>query len=262
MIKKSSEKQPLIFSVLTIILAEALLGACLFLFQPFRLYQYNFITVVSYLIPLIFVLLIIFALKLFPQLRFSARGLRKGLFLGWLFILIGLVSLITGFNFSKLNSIASKSWAMLLPFSAVMLLNAMIEEFLFRGIMLNLLLKKWNTIKKAVIVSALIFGAAHMIQLISTPSRPMGIILTIMLAFGSGVYFAAIYIRSKNIWAVVLLHAIFDWLSNVPGVLTQPAGEIADISLGNAIINIALAVLFFSMGLFLLRKKKIDIPAQ
>jgi membrane protease YdiL (CAAX protease family) len=196
----------------------------------------------------------ILLLKILSDIGLSLKGFINGILLGWFIVLIGVVVFITSFDFSKLSSIESKTWAVLLPFTITTFLIAVFEEFLCRGILFNLFLKKWNNPKKAVIISSLIFGIAHITQLLSAPGRPFGTGISIILGFATGVFFAAIYLRSNNIWSVVLLHAIFDWLSNVPPILIQPVGKLADMSLGSAVINLALAAAFFLIGMFLKRK--------
>ena len=98
--------------------------------------------------------------------------------------------------------------------------------------------------------------AMDIFQLMSVPNRPFGIVALLVLGFASGVFFAAVYIRCKNIWVVVLLHFAFNWLSNVSNVLIRPDGEMADITIEGVIINILIAIVFFFIGIFLIRNKK------
>jgi len=255
MIKKFSDKHTLIFSIIAVIFFQGLLGICLFSFQPFDLYKYNIITVASYVAPIIFIILTIFGLKIESEIGFTSKGFFKGVLLGWFFILIGILSFVSNLDFSKLGSIESKTWAVLLPFTTTTLLIGIFEEFLCRGILINIFLKKWNCPRKAVIASSAIFGVAHITQLITAPGRPFGTAISIVLSFAAGVLFAAVYLRCKNIWSVVFLHTIFNWLSNIPPVLLRPTGELTDISFSSAIINIVIAVIFLFIGMFLIRKR-------
>jgi len=257
MIKRFADKHTVIFAILAIAIYQGILGIGLFAFQPFDLYTYNLITIASYVIPVALIILTIFALKIKSEIGFTSNGFFKGVSLGWLFILVSIISFVLGFDFSKLGTIESKTWAVLLPFTVTTILIGISEEFLCRGVLVNLFLKKWNRPKTAVLVSSTIFGAAHITQFISAPGRPFGTAVSIVLGFAAGVLFAAVYIRSKNIWAVVFLHTIFNWLPNVPPVLLRPTGELTDISLSGAIIEIVLAAAFFFIGMFLIRKRAV-----
>ena len=255
MIKRFADKHTLIFAILAVVVYQVILGVGLFAFQPFDLYTYNIITIASYFVPVVLIFFTIFALKMKSDIGFTSKGFFKGVSLGWFFILVGIISFVLGFDFSKLGSIESKTWAVLLPFTVTTLLVGITEEFLCRGIIVNIFLKKWNSPRMAVLVSSAIFGAAHITQFISAPGRPFGTAVSIVLGFAAGVLFAAVYLRSKNIWAVFFLHTIFDWLSNVPPVLLRPTVELTDISLSGAIIEIVLAAAFFFIGMFLMRKR-------
>ena len=40
----------------------------------------------------------------------------------------------------------------------------------------------------------------------------------VIYTFLNGILFACIYLRCKNIWAVIVLHAVDDWLCLIPGI--------------------------------------------
>lgn len=75
------------------------------------------------------------------------------------------------------------------------------EEILYRGILLNGLLKKYNY-KKAIIFSALIFGIAHM-------NLPQGI-----NAFFLGTIIGLAYYYTKSIYVCMLMHFVNNFLVN------------------------------------------------
>ena len=81
------------------------------------------------------------------------------------------------------------------------------EEIYFRGIICNLWLEK--SVKKAVIVSSILFGICHLMNVLGGAS-PVETSLQICFAFTYGIVFALIFIISKSIWPCILLHAFHD----------------------------------------------------
>lgn len=67
------------------------------------------------------------------------------------------------------------------------------EEIIFRNILLNSLLNKYN-IKKSVIISSCLFGFIH------------GNILHIIFSTIMGMFFGIIYVKNKNIAYTIILH--------------------------------------------------------
>lgn len=81
------------------------------------------------------------------------------------------------------------------------------EEIYFRGIICNMWLEK--SVKKAVIVSSILFGICHLMNVLGGAS-PVETILQICFAFAYGIVFALIFVISKSIWPCILLHAFHD----------------------------------------------------
>ena len=115
-----------------------------------------------------FVILIVIAKKLglFEDIPWNVRGISKGLLLGIPVLLFCLVQLSGILEATYDCSIAVNVFgvvAALIYCAAI----ALWEEFLCRGVILTNMLKKWGNSKggivKAVILSAFIFGCAHII---------------------------------------------------------------------------------------------------
>lgn len=134
------------------------------------------------------------------------------------------------------------------------------EEFLVRGLVLNVLLAKIQNDRfkgkmEAIILSALFFGAIHLLNLFSEPQMINATIAQVFYAAFIGIFLGALYLRTNNIWVVVFYHAIYDIVSELPAIFhTIPAQEMADISVSDAIITAAFAFIFVVVGLFLARK--------
>lgn len=86
----------------------------------------------------------------------------------------------------------------LLAFISVVLLTPLLEEFFMRGIVYNLLKKKYS-IPVAVLINTLLFTLLHMSSL-----------WNILAAFISGLILVIIYQRFGNIWYSVILHGMIN----------------------------------------------------
>lgn len=81
-----------------------------------------------------------------------------------------------------------------------------VEEMVFRGIILNLLRKKWN-IKVAVIVPSFIFGVVHILGMDFSIGSCL---LTIAAGTVVGIMFSLIVIESGSVWNSAIVHAIWN----------------------------------------------------
>ena len=84
------------------------------------------------------------------------------------------------------------------------------EEIYFRGIICNL----WEDrgVKKAVAVSAILFGVCHLMNVLGGAGIAETI-LQICFALLYGIVVSLIFIRSKSIWPCIILHAFHDFCS-------------------------------------------------
>lgn len=146
---------------------------------------------------------------------FQKVGFGKGLLYGSPFLVIGLGSILVsniGVDFSKITFISAGNMVL---FSINMLLVGMNEEIWMRSFVLNGLLRKYGENNqgcwKAIIISALIFGAIHIPNIFFM--NPVTLCVQVINAASAGVLFGVIFIRSKNIWAGIVVHALVDWCS-------------------------------------------------
>jgi membrane protease YdiL (CAAX protease family) len=124
------------------------------------------------------------------------------------------------------------------------------EEALCRGMMLQAFLPRG--VMQAAIVSSLIFGSMHLVQIFYGMNIGMALLYVVyagLLGFG----FAAPYIRSGGaIWPVIIVHALFDFLGKLGhgwGAQAQPTSTF------EVLVRLALAVLVGLYGFWLLRRK-------
>ena len=88
---------------------------------------------------------------------------------------------------------------------------AVTEEVVFRGFILNVLLKTTEK-RRAVLITTLIFTAVHIpIWLIRGVFGWLpGAVLTPVLVFSTGVVYSLAFIKSKNVWAPIALHMVWN----------------------------------------------------
>lgn len=152
---------------------------------------------------------------LYPTAGFQKSGFWKGMLLGIPFLLLGIGSVIISnmdVNYSELSFISIHHVVL---FSLNMLLVGMNEEIWMRAFVLNGLIRKYaghkNGIWKSICISALVFGAIHIPNIYFM--NPVTLIVQVINAISGGVLFGAIYIKSRNIWAGIIIHSVVDWLS-------------------------------------------------
>ncbi len=141
------------------------------------------------------------------------------------------------------------------------LLVGVFEEFLIRGLVLNVLLDKYKStpkkIWKAVILSSFIFGAAHFMNL-STGASFLGVTCQVISATAMGVYLAAIYLRTNNIWYNALIHGAWDACVTISYIFVNNEFDYGEIISGYNPLMLLSVVLYGILALFLLRKKKMN----
>ena len=89
------------------------------------------------------------------------------------------------------------------------LLVGLAEEYIFRGLLVSLFLKLFhNNVLGAVIGSSVMFGLIHTMNL---KSMPIGYVSgQVIFAAAIGLLFGTIYVKTKNLSIVILLHALRD----------------------------------------------------
>lgn len=142
------------------------------------------------------------------ELSFTHFGLN--LFLG---IMIGatlqsltilVIYLNGGFSVLSVNSLFA-----VLPALGMAFTSSIVEEILFRGIIFRITEEKLGSYL-ALVISALLFGAAHL----ANPNSSL--IAGIGIAIQAGVLLGAAYIYTKNLWMPIALH--FAWNFTQAGI--------------------------------------------
>lgn len=132
------------------------------------------------------------------------------------------------------------------------------EEIIFRGIiltyLLNLLFHKKNGLLLAIIVSSIIFGIVHFFNLLAGASLT-DTLLQVGYSTLVGMMWAVIYLRTKNLWIVMILHATFNFFGQVMFYLGSVVGRY---DVYTILITVVLAVItaYFSYKVYLDLDKK------
>jgi membrane protease YdiL (CAAX protease family) len=143
-------------------------------------------------------------------------------------------------------------------------LTGIFEELLFRGVVLNAFqdafaAKRAGTIWVSLVLSALAFGLMHLANLASG-QNVVGTLMQVIEATAVGLCFGAVYLRCRNIWVVVILHALTD-LSRAIGTNAQSTVDVqnANVNAVSSILSILPSlVILLGLTLFLLRKSKME----
>ena len=146
----------------------------------------------------------------------------------------------------------------ILTFMLNMILVGVAEELVFRGIIAQTLLERYGTARagvwKACLVSGVLFGAAHLSNLLG--SAPFGVLMQCVFAASLGVMLAAIYFRTGNLWVTVFLHSAMDIAAMLIGGLYGTTSVAESVSGYDASRLVSVAV-YLIPTVFLLRKKKL-----
>ena len=182
-------------------------------------------------ILLSFGLLIILGYK--NEAGFTKQGFGKGILLGIPFYVIGIASVFVsnaGMDWSKISFLGVPN---LVLFTLNMLFVGANEEIWMRGLVLNCFIQKYGEDKKslwkAILFSALIFGLIHVPNLFFM--EPLTVVVQAVNAMSAGILFAVIFIKCRNIWAGIIVHAIVDWCSLIVGNCFAGANTVLSISM-------------------------------
>ena len=184
-------------------------------------------------------------------------GFGKGLLVGGYFLFMGIYSAVV-YTAIYEGERTLRPWYLIAVFVICMILVGITEELLCRGVLAELLFRHFGATKqgiwKAVIVSGVLFGLAHLSNLIS--ADPVGVLVQCVVAGMMGMAFAAIYFRTGCIWVTVFLHAFVDICALITGGLYT--GALAETISGYQPMQLIGVVPYVILLLVVLRKKKMN----
>lgn len=139
----------------------------------------------------------------------SARGRDFGLigrFLLYLVIILLPIGMATGFL--SWNPNIKRLLIFPLVFAGIFLTTALAEEFLFRGLIQNMLSKILPGQTLALVLSTIIFGAGHLNNAVGKFTPPN--FLYMFMATIAGIFYGLAYQHSKSLLVPAALHAMVD----------------------------------------------------
>jgi len=157
----------------------------------------------------------------FKTFCLKKENIAEGLIFGFPFIIVGLYLLFLSLIYIK------KYIGFLEPnyFHAIIVIVSLIgsgvfEEIFFRGIILNILINKCKISKLfSIIISSFIFGISHLYNFKNGFGYFNIVFSQIFYIFVLGLFFSIIYLKYKNIWPVILIHIILNFMGIIPFAL-------------------------------------------
>ncbi|GAA1843845.1 CPBP family intramembrane metalloprotease [Microbacterium koreense] len=179
-----------------------------------------------------------------------AQGFGRGLLLGWpAFVSAAILltaDLVVSTPLHPLDAFAAF-------FVWVVLYNtlvALVEETFLRGIVLPALTRAFSnshrSILWAVLVSSVVFGLGHAPGMIGQPWTLL--VAKVVWATALGIFLAAVFVRSGNLWSVVLLHMTLNVTAS-----TAPYVSYIAVPFQTAAVTVAVCTALGVYGLWLIR---------
>lgn len=210
---------------------------------------------------LVSVLLVVLLSKmgLLQAAGFTRPSQWKQLWLLWPLLALSVVNGLDVFT-GALVIDGSKQTAIIL-YTLLYISVGFVEEILFRGVMMTIMVQKWGTtrkgIYKAVIVSSVLFGLLHLVNLAMGRYSLLAAATQTGYALFFGVFFGACMLRNNSIWPVIFGHTVFDFFGalnaiSVGGTFTRSRETTPQ----NALVSILFTLPLLIFGLIYLRKVK------
>jgi len=262
---KTLKSKPVLFSLIIILLILIFHRVPLYkLFSILGLNEYNsnsYDKVVINSISVIGILLIIKKNHIpFRLFSFSLKNLKYYLpLLFYILIFSGGFNDFQNFNFTSINLDT------LLSYTLKYASSSFLEEFIFRGLILGVFLLNYPKTKrgilKSVMLSGLIFGLMHIINLWSFDNQTIkGVLNQVYATACFGIMYGATYIKTRSLLTLGLLHFFSNFFSQISELnfieVISNSTTIADKSLVNIIISEIFRLIVYGIpliiGLFLI----------
>ena len=136
------------------------------------------------------------------------------------------------------------------------------EEFLFRGLLQSMFLRKYYTQKNGILLSvlfpAILFGLFHLINLTNNDSV-MAVLIQVVFATFIGFFFGVLVLKTNKIVPVAITHGLINFSFSIPFLPGVNAEEQAGFSIAPIIITLPLLII----GLLIVKRiKKEDVAKK
>lgn len=176
------------------------------------------------------------------------------------------------------ESTLQPNWTILLVQAAIFyLLLGIFEEGLFRGVILHALLAKMGKTRRGVIgavtLGAFIFGFVHVVLSWcygGVDLSAIGLLQAILKTLSAGIagfFFSAMYLKTRNIWGVALVHGLSDFLLMAGSLIFFGTNSVVYVSadpaqaMTNLMTNAVFTIVYIPLVIIAVRTlKTIELP--
>ncbi|MBD3425137.1 MAG: CPBP family intramembrane metalloprotease [Candidatus Latescibacteria bacterium] len=191
---------------------------------------------------LIFISVFIINKLSIPHSYFYAIKYKKYIF--YLPVIVYIFVFTNGFaDYFTINSSTFYSWKTAI-LGIKTLSSGLFEEILFRGLILGILLYNFYDSKrgilKSVIISSLIFGLIHIVNIWTENQTVKGSFNQVYAAFCLGVMYSAVYLKTGSIIILGVLHSISNFFASI-SELVEPGSIIYSLSTEKTVVEIIIS---------------------
>ncbi len=255
--RKFIEKYPIVFSLAVFALSMPIVWGALY---PL-LYKLPFYwaSAIKYTLTLLAVVAICFVVYRKIPFTLKCKKFFTGLFT---FGLVGVICAVMAFVFSYNTPDTTPSVSTVFGFIFYNLAIAVSEEFLFRGVIFTQMLDsrkgKKGCIFAAIIVSSVIFGLRHFLNLVTAPNVIITTVGQALFTFMAGFYLCAVYLRTRNIWVCIVIHFLEDFFTGFWAIVSTAAltSQSVDGTIANMFMLVAVHSVYIIFGVIMLKSKK------
>lgn len=198
----------------------------------------------------------------------NTKNFGKSLFSGLSVVIYTVLASIIFFTVTTSEKTPMKSVPEIILFALFVFLVGFSEELLCRGIMTETMLRKHRNTKKgiwlSILSSSVSFGLLHLTNILMGQSV-LDTVIQVITASCLGIFFNAIYVRHRNIYAIALIHGMIDfvamWYMGVlqgNSILKVYEESTIATSTTEAIVTILMNGVVLIPAFVILRKKKLN----
>lgn len=210
---------------------------------------------IIYIIVILLAILVIRIVGKPKDLTMRSKNMSMVFTKGWYIFIASIIFAIL--NFMSVDFSNTISTLQVIFFFINIMLGVIFEELVFRGIIQNMIVQKYEVCKKSIwkgiVTSSLIFALMHLLNLIGQPYFILGTVTQVIYTFCLGIILGVVYYFSKNIWTVIFLHFIFNIFGSYSSLFNTDVSN-SDIPLIGAIIQIVIMLPCLYIGFITYRK--------
>lgn len=151
---------------------------------------------------------------------FRQRNILKGLILGFPAIFAGLYTLCISLAYISYIGFFIPDYGLAGRAIIYIIGAGVFEELFMRGIILNILIINCKKNRLfSIIIAASIFGISHLVNIINRTEYIVGIVSQMLYTIVMGIFFSVIYLKYNNIWPIIIIHILFNFMGLVPFAL-------------------------------------------